>query len=233
MCQGLFVMIYHFCLNATHTHTHTHTHTQFSGCYITTDKLLMALCYSKNVFSLFMLLAWTLFLSLYRLLRPPSYVFSKQIGSVTKWSWEVYNTCSIGIDSAGCCFQQAALYRTAKVIETVYPLARCAKLDALDFSCAAAPIADSPPLNTPQGISIHQGLLEGKKSRRRGEGVEKSFQTWAWKQKRVSSSEIAGTWHTPWLLTCSCISFLATQGNENACGHHKFLWCGIGYSNIL
>ena len=24
------------------------------------------------------------------------------------------------------------------------------------------------------------------------------------------------------------ISFLATQGNENACGHHKFLSCGSG-----
>ena len=82
------------------------------------------------------------------LLGPPSYVFSKQIESVTKRSWEVYSTCSfgvIGIDSAGCRFHQA-LYRATKVIETVYPLARCAKFDTLDFSCAAASIADPPPL---------------------------------------------------------------------------------------
>ena len=61
-------------------------------------------------------------------------------------------------------------HRTAKVIETVYPLAKCAKLDTLAFSCAAASIA-----NTPSGYFNPPGYLEGKKSR--GKGIEKSFQT--------------------------------------------------------
>ena len=62
-------------------------------------------------------------------------------------------------------------YRTAKVIETVYPLAKCAKFETLDFSCAAASIADFPLfLIHLQGISIHQDSWRGRNQGGGGRG---------------------------------------------------------------
>ena len=80
------------------------------------------------------------------------------------------STCSFevtGIDSAGCYFQQA-LYRTAKVIETIYPLTRCAELDTLDFSYAAASIANFLLFNTPSGYFNPPGTLGGKETKEEG-----------------------------------------------------------------
>ena len=130
-----------------------------SGCFLawgrpvwldlSTNKLMAC----KNVFSLPILLAWTLCMSLYRLLWPPSYVLVSRLGhSIKETGRYTAHTCSfaaIRIDSAGCCFQQALQLQNW---DSYYRLARCAKLDTLDFCCAVATIADFPFfLNTPSG----------------------------------------------------------------------------------
>ena len=64
-------------------------------------------------------------------------------------------------------------YRTAKVIETVYPLAKCAKFETLDFSCAAASIADFPLFKYTFRVYQSTRILEGEETKEAGEGDRK------------------------------------------------------------
>ena len=90
-------------------------------------------------------------------------------------------------------------------LRQLYPLARCARLDTLDFSCTVAfmlYVADFPEDN-----SLNQGLWEGKKPGK-GKGIEKKMISNFTLKAEVSSSGIAWNMKSPWLLTCSYISFL-------------------------
>ena len=69
----------------------------------------------------------------------------------------------------------------------------------------------------------HQGLLKGKKPGRGKGGKKEMLPNLSLKATNLSSS----------VLPVATYQFLATRGNANACGHHKVLSCGSGYSNTL